>query len=305
LRRGGKKCSCPIYASGTLSRQFKRRNTDEATWPEANSIAGEWQAIGSWDLPLRKSEQPEPPPPVPQPLANPDPSPAVSPRVTIQDALAAYLAIREGSGIAEPRFSYAAQKPSVTGNRCGIPMPSVTVADWSVLCRVSRPFLLGSRLSTDRLLFPLRLVRLLHLFRSHMLCGTFTVASVRDYNPGATSHFELSGGNLSSEVIQAVFVFWCGYGAVRSLCRSESCLSRRHCLSRFLCGVLGLPSRSGKSSTRLWRALPDTGGRRYQVFLVPLGVSMLQLRRLRLFIPSHRFHIINHNGIASLNAPQE
>src|SRR5690242_3980009 len=32
LRRGWKKCRCPIYADGALDGQFKRRNTKVSTW---------------------------------------------------------------------------------------------------------------------------------------------------------------------------------------------------------------------------------------------------------------------------------
>lgn len=48
LRRGWKKCHCPIYADGTLGGQFKRRNTKQTTWPEAKAVAGNWQRVGHW-----------------------------------------------------------------------------------------------------------------------------------------------------------------------------------------------------------------------------------------------------------------
>src|SRR5665213_166632 len=34
LRRTWKKCFCPIYASGTLTGQFKRKNTERTAWPD-------------------------------------------------------------------------------------------------------------------------------------------------------------------------------------------------------------------------------------------------------------------------------
>ena len=49
LRRNWKRCSCPIYASGTLSAQFKRKNTERSSWPAANAIASAWEATGRWD----------------------------------------------------------------------------------------------------------------------------------------------------------------------------------------------------------------------------------------------------------------
>lgn len=35
LRRSWKKCPCPIYPSGTLNGQFKRKNTERTAWAEA------------------------------------------------------------------------------------------------------------------------------------------------------------------------------------------------------------------------------------------------------------------------------
>ena len=91
LRRSWKKCSCPIYASGTLNGQFKRKNTERTAWPEAKAIVAEWEAVGSWTGPLKPVE----PPTVAPPPADTSPS-----RITIADAIQAYLAIREGSRIA-------------------------------------------------------------------------------------------------------------------------------------------------------------------------------------------------------------
>src|ERR1700733_993280 len=49
LRRGWKKCRCPIYADGTLGEKFKRKNTRQTTWQEAKAVAGAWEAAGRWD----------------------------------------------------------------------------------------------------------------------------------------------------------------------------------------------------------------------------------------------------------------
>jgi hypothetical protein len=48
LRRNWKKCFCPIYASGTLSGQFKRKNTERTDWAEAKAIVLDW-ALGMED----------------------------------------------------------------------------------------------------------------------------------------------------------------------------------------------------------------------------------------------------------------
>lgn len=91
FRRGWRKCSCPIYASGTLGGRFRRRNTEQNTWTEAKEVAAEWQKAGSWDAKAKPVE-----PPIETPVAA-DPLP---PRISIADAIRAYLAVREGAGIA-------------------------------------------------------------------------------------------------------------------------------------------------------------------------------------------------------------
>jgi integrase len=48
-RKGWKRCSCPIYASGTLGGIFKRRNTRCSTWEEAKQVAASWESAQSWD----------------------------------------------------------------------------------------------------------------------------------------------------------------------------------------------------------------------------------------------------------------
>jgi integrase/recombinase XerD len=91
LRRAWKKCSCPIYASGTLDGQFKRKNTERTAWPEAKAVVAEWETAGSWGAPAR-------PPELPTVAAAPiDPSTS---RLSLADAVRAYLAIRQGAGIA-------------------------------------------------------------------------------------------------------------------------------------------------------------------------------------------------------------
>lgn len=67
LRRGWKKCLCPIYAVGTLSGAFKRVNTKRTSWAEAKAIASQWETEGSWNSPIVVA----PPPPVAVPSASP------------------------------------------------------------------------------------------------------------------------------------------------------------------------------------------------------------------------------------------
>jgi integrase/recombinase XerD len=91
LRRNWKKCSCPIYASGTLNGNFKRKNTERIAWPEAKTVVSEWERSDSWNGKPHAIE--------PVPVAAP-PSDSAPHRITIADAVKAYLAVRSGSGIA-------------------------------------------------------------------------------------------------------------------------------------------------------------------------------------------------------------
>ena len=51
LRRSWKKCSCPIYASGTLKGRFKRKNTERFDWDAAKAVLRLWETAGTWDTP--------------------------------------------------------------------------------------------------------------------------------------------------------------------------------------------------------------------------------------------------------------
>lgn len=50
-RRSWKRCFCPIYASGTLSGRFKRKNTERTAWDDAKALVRAWEDGGSWDGP--------------------------------------------------------------------------------------------------------------------------------------------------------------------------------------------------------------------------------------------------------------
>src|ERR1700733_12944775 len=47
-RKGWKRCDCPIFASGTINRRFRRQSTGTWEWEAAKGIAGQWQAAGAW-----------------------------------------------------------------------------------------------------------------------------------------------------------------------------------------------------------------------------------------------------------------
>jgi integrase len=87
-RRGWKKCACLIHVSGTLARKFSRRQTGKSDWDEAKTVVAAWEAAQSWDGPAKVQE---PTPPAPE-----------TGRISIADAITAFLAIREGSKIAPP-----------------------------------------------------------------------------------------------------------------------------------------------------------------------------------------------------------
>jgi hypothetical protein len=53
LRRSWKRCFCPIYASGTLAAQFKRKNTERTAWDEAKALVRVWEDAAAWDGPAK------------------------------------------------------------------------------------------------------------------------------------------------------------------------------------------------------------------------------------------------------------
>ena len=89
LRRGWRKCHCPIYICGTLDGQFKRRNSNHTKWEEAKAVAAVLEKAESWDG-------------RPVTHASPPSSPEVeTSRVKIADAVAVFLSLREGEKIAQ------------------------------------------------------------------------------------------------------------------------------------------------------------------------------------------------------------
>ena len=80
-KKGWKRCSCHIFASGTLAGKFKRRYTGRTDWLEARRVAAEWEVAGNWDS--------EPTPPLPSPVSEEKPA------TTIEEAVRIFLAERE------------------------------------------------------------------------------------------------------------------------------------------------------------------------------------------------------------------
>jgi len=48
-KKSWRKCSCLIFASGTLSRKFTRRSTGQSEWEPARAVAAAWELAQSWE----------------------------------------------------------------------------------------------------------------------------------------------------------------------------------------------------------------------------------------------------------------
>src|SRR5216683_7750259 len=48
-RKGWKRCSCPIFASGTLQGKFRRQTTGQWEWTPAKAVVAELDKLGSWN----------------------------------------------------------------------------------------------------------------------------------------------------------------------------------------------------------------------------------------------------------------
>ena len=92
LRRTWKKCVCPIYASGTLAGKFKRRNTETTGWDQAKAVVSNWQTAQSWDSSAVATLM--------RPPAVIETSPMAPARIRIDDAMKAYISLREASKMA-------------------------------------------------------------------------------------------------------------------------------------------------------------------------------------------------------------
>ncbi len=98
-RRGWKKCACIIHVSGTIGGKFRRKQTGKSDWDEAKAVVAVWEAAKSWDGVAQVQE-----PAIPAPAA-------IDARLTIADALAAYLA---GRAAREPRPATMAKYKTLT-----------------------------------------------------------------------------------------------------------------------------------------------------------------------------------------------
>jgi integrase len=117
-RRGAKRCSCVIHASGTLGGKFKRQRTGHFKWDEARAVAAQWEAAGAWHGSVPPAE-----PPVPE----------IPRGVTIADATEAYLAKCKNRGIQPATFNkyrtFVKQLSAYNEARGYVLITQLTVAD--------------------------------------------------------------------------------------------------------------------------------------------------------------------------------
>ena len=76
-RKGWKRCSCPIFASGTLQGKFRRQTTGQWEWIPAKAVVAELDKAGAWG----------------SQIIHPEPLPEVTKarRVTVERAVEAFL----------------------------------------------------------------------------------------------------------------------------------------------------------------------------------------------------------------------
>ncbi len=120
-RRGWKKCSCLIHASGTLNGKFTRKQTGKYTWEEAKAVAAKWERADSWD------GRAEPPP---EPLPPPAP---ISARITIDEASKVFLSLRESDRMAPATLrkyrTFTKQLQAFAASRGYVMLDQITSAD--------------------------------------------------------------------------------------------------------------------------------------------------------------------------------
>jgi site-specific recombinase XerD len=85
-KKGWRRCECPIFASGTLKRRFKRHNTGQWEFEAARAVAAAFERTGSWTASIHQ--------------AAPKPEEPERARITVEDATEAFLAKCKNRNIA-------------------------------------------------------------------------------------------------------------------------------------------------------------------------------------------------------------
>jgi integrase len=121
-KKSWKRCDCPIFASGTLARRFRRQSTGAWEWSAAKAAATQWEQTGSWDGRT-----------IPDPAAEPAPQQALPDRITIIDATEAFTAKCQNRGIALPTLrkykTFAKQLRAFAETRGYLMLDQLTVSD--------------------------------------------------------------------------------------------------------------------------------------------------------------------------------
>jgi hypothetical protein len=84
-KKGWKRCECPVFASGTLGKHFKRYNTGQWEFEAAKAVVAALERAGTWTT---------------QPVRPPEPEVPQAARITVQDASEAFLAKCKNRNIA-------------------------------------------------------------------------------------------------------------------------------------------------------------------------------------------------------------
>jgi site-specific recombinase XerD len=84
-RRGWKKCSCLIHASGTLAGKFSRQQTGKSRWEDAKAIVAGWETAKSWTSRPATPNQAQPK--------------KEDTRISLEDAVAAFITTRINRGV--------------------------------------------------------------------------------------------------------------------------------------------------------------------------------------------------------------
>jgi len=126
LRRSWKSCRCPIYLSGTLGREFRRKNTGCVEWDAAKAAVAAIESAGAWEA----SAAPPAPTPFPEPpkaLAYADGG------ISIIDATESFLASRRNRGIEKSTLvkytTFVKQLRAYCESRGYVKLPQLSVTD--------------------------------------------------------------------------------------------------------------------------------------------------------------------------------
>jgi integrase len=145
-KKGWKRCSCPIFASGTLGGRSRRQSTGQWEWDNAKAKAAAWDQAGAWG-----GENVAPPPKQDEPVNQL--------RISIADANRIFLASREGGHIAPATLrkysTFTKQLTEYAASRGYVMLDQFTSADIDVFYSQWKlgPRAKGKRLGTLRAFF--------------------------------------------------------------------------------------------------------------------------------------------------------